>query len=210
MISKINVYDEKYYHKKEEYNKRTLVNLLNILKKKRKIVLYSEKIFVKSYEYIGNKFETYVQEKITEDFSNKDNILFHYEVDKKNKLIYLYSLRNDNFKDIYKDAIEFTIEPIQFKIRNKIIKKLGKNKNILVFYRIDNVNNVIYIRKSFIAGMIISKNIEEIKSFIIEKREDEDILVFSKETNSFKEFEDIKIDYFIDLGVNKYENLRKK
>ncbi|MBD7916588.1 hypothetical protein H9660_15760, partial [Clostridium sp. Sa3CUN1] len=102
MISKINVYDEKYYHKKEEYNKRTLVNLLNILKKKRKIVLYSEKIFVKSYEYIGNKFETYVQEKITEDFSNKDNILFHYEVDKKNKLIYLYSLRNDNFKDIYK------------------------------------------------------------------------------------------------------------
>lgn len=210
MISKVIVYNDKYYHKKEEYDKRTLVNLLNILKKKRKIILYSENIFIKSYKYIGSKVDTYVEEKISEEFSDKDNILFHYDVDKKNKLIYLYSLRNDNFKEIYDEAEELIIEPIEFKIRNIILRRLGRNKNILVFYKIENISVVIFIRKTFISELIMSEEIQDIKKIIIEKRKDGDVLVFDKEIRNLEEFKDIKIDYFINLGVNKYENVYKK
>lgn len=210
MISKVIVYNDKYYHKKEEYDKRTLVNLLNILKKKRKIILYSENIFIKSYKYIGSKVDTYVEEKISEEFSDKDNILFHYDVDKKNKLIYLYSLRNDNFKEIYDEAEELIIEPIEFKIRNIILRRLGRNKNILVFYKIENISVVIFIRKTFISELIMSEEIQDIKKIIIEKRKDGDVLVFDKEIRNLEEFKDIKINYFINLGVNKYENVYKK
>lgn len=210
MISKVNIYNDKYYYKREEYDKWTLATLLNILKKKRKIILYSENIFIKSYKYIGSRVDNYVEEKIAEEFSNKDNILFHYEVDKKNKLIYLYSLRNDNFKEIYDEAEELSIEPIQFKVRDIILRRLGRNKNILVFYKIKNISTVIFIRKKFITEIIMSEEIKDIKKFIIEKRNDGDILVFNKEVNDLEEFKDIKINHFINLGVNKHENVYKK
>lgn len=207
MISKINIYDDKYYYKKIEYNKNTLDNLLSILKNKRKITLYTEDIFIKKYRYLGNKADKYVEQKINEDFSNKNNILFHYEIDKKNNNIYLYSLRNDNFKQIYNGAKELSIEPIQFKIRSKVVKRLGKDKNILILYKTNNSNVVIHVKKTFIIDLMISKNFEDVKNYIEEKRKDNVVLVVDEKIKDLKELQNINSNHFINLGASKYENI---
>ncbi|WP_066893100.1 hypothetical protein [Clostridium nigeriense] len=207
MISKINVYNDKYYYKKIEYNENTVDVLINKLGKKRKVILYCENIFIKKYIYLGNKVEKYIEEKINEDFTNKNNLLFHYELDKENKVIYLYSLRNDKFRILYEDAIELSIEPIQFKVKNLIVKKYRGNKDFLIIYKVKNLYNVLTIENCLITDLIMNKSFSELEGYINDKRRKDTILVVDKYIKESKEIKDIEIDYFINLGVGTDEDI---
>ncbi|WP_288221303.1 hypothetical protein [uncultured Clostridium sp.] len=207
MISKINVYNDKYYYKKIEYNENTVDVLINKLGKKRKVILYCENIFIKKYIYLGNKVEKYIEEKINEDFTNKNNLLFHYELDKENKVIYLYSLRNDKFRILYEDAIELSIEPIQFKVKNLIVKKYRGNKDFLIIYKVKNLYNVLTIENCLITDLIMNKSFSELEGYINDKRRKDTILVVDKYIKESEEIKDIEIDYFINLGVGTDEDI---
>ena len=89
MISNIIVYNNIYFYKDVEYDNNNLDILLNKISKKRNITLYAQNILIKKYKYYGNNIEKYIDSKITEDFTNKENLLFHYEIDKDNMFSYL-------------------------------------------------------------------------------------------------------------------------
>lgn len=206
MISKIHVYNDKYYYRNKEYNYNTLENLIKKLRKKRKIILYCEDIFIKKYNYPDIKIEKYIDDKINESFKNKSNFLFHYEIDKDNKSIYLYSLRNDKFKKLYSDALELSIEPIQFKVKNSIVKKYNKNKNIFIIYKIKKIYNLLFIENSLIIDSISNEKFSEITLYVRNNINKGSFLVVDKYIKEDTDIENIEINYLINLGV-KYEDI---
>lgn len=206
MISNIEIYKDKLYFKNIEYDYNTFKTLLETIDKKRRITIYSEKIFIKKYRYPEEKIkiDKYIDNKVTEDFSDKSNLLFHHEIEKNKRYIYVYSIRNDNIKMLFQGAKDLIIEPIQFKVRKNVLKKIRKHKNILVFYKIRRLNHLINLEDGFIIDALITENIEEINKYIDERRKSDYILVVDKKLKDIN-MEDI--NYYIDLGVDTYKKI---
>ena len=206
MISNIEIYKDKLYFKNIEYDYNTFKTLLETIDKKRRITIYSEKIFIKKYRYPEEKIkiDKYIDSKVTEDFSDKSNLLFHYEIERNKRYIYVYSIRNDNIKILFEGAKDLIIEPIQFKVRKSVLKKIRKHKNILVFYKIRRLNHLINLEDGFIIDALITENIEEINKYIDERRKSDYILVVDKKLKDIN-MEDI--NYYIDLGVDTYKKI---
>lgn len=206
MISNIEIYKDKLYFKNIEYDYNTFKTLLETIDKKRRITIYSEKIFIKKYRYPEEKIkiDKYIDNKVTEDFSDKSNLLFHHEIEKNKRYIYVYSIRNDNIKMLFEGAKDLIIEPIQFKVRKSVLKKIRKHKNILVFYKIRGLNHLINLEDGFIIDALITENIEEINKYIDERRKSDYILVVDKKLKDIN-MEDI--NYYIDLGVDTYKKI---
>ena len=206
MISNIEIYDDKLYFKNIEYDYNTFKTLLETIDKKRRITIYSEKIFIKKYRYPEEKIkiDKYIDNKVTEDFSDKSNLLFHHEIERNKRYIYVYSIRNDNIKMLFQGAKDLIIEPIQFKVRKNVLKKIRKHKNILVFYKIRRLNHLINLEDGFIIDALITENVEEINKYINERRKSDYILVVDKKLKDIN-IEDI--NYYIDLGVDTYKNI---
>ena len=205
MISTIVVYDEKYYYKGKEYTNDLKV-LLGKINKKIKIILCTENILIKKYNYHINDIEKFIDNKISEDFNNKDNLLFHYEIDKENKIIYLYSIR-DNIKKIYSNASELNIQITQFNVRDYVNKKIRGYRNKIIIFNIKNIKHLIKISNNFIIDAIISKDIKEIEKYINDINNENYILVKDKKIT---EIDNINFDYSIDLGVDKFEKVYKE
>lgn len=206
MISNIEIYKDKLYFKNIEYDYNTFKTLLETIDKKRRITIYSEKIFIKKYRYPEEKIkiDKYIDNKVTEDFSDKSNLLFHHEIERNKRYIYVYSIRNDNIKMLFEGAKDLIIEPIQFKVRKSVLKKIRKHKNILVFYKIRRLNHLINLEDGFIIDALITENIEEINKYIDERRKSDYILVVDKKLKDIN-MEDI--NYYIDLGVDTYKKI---
>lgn len=206
MISNIEVYKDKLYFENIEYDYNTFKTLLETIDKKRRITIYSEKIFIKKYRYPEEKIkiDKYIDNKVTEDFSDKSNLLFHHEIEKNKRYIYVYSIRNDNIKMLFQGAKDLIIEPIQFKVRKNVLKKIRKHKNILVFYKIRRLNHLINLEDGFIIDALITENVEEINKYINERRKSDYILVVDKKLKDIN-IEDI--NYYIDLGVDTYKKI---
>lgn len=198
------VYNENYFYKGIEYDNNNLSILLNKLGKKRKIILCSQSILIKKYNYCGSNIDKYIDNKISEDFNNKNNLLFHYEVDKENKAVYLYSIRNDNIKSLYDNTSELVIELVQFKVKNFVVKKIKKCGNILIFFKVKDLNYLIKVGNGLINDAIINEDINEIEEYISEIKDKKYTLVKDK---NIKEIANIVFDYSLDLGVDTYEKI---
>lgn len=206
MISNIAVNDKNYFYKGIEYDNNNLELLLNKISKKRNIILYSQNILIKKYKYFGNSIEKFIDSKISEDFANKENLLFHYEIDKYDKNIYLYSIRN-NIKRLYEDSKELSVELLEFKIKFSVEKKLKRINNIIILYKINNRSHLLKIRNNIMIDIITSTDINEIKKYLSDGKNKKFALVKDKQ---FKELENIDFDYSIDLGVDTYEKICKE
>ena len=105
---------------------------------------------------------------------------------------------------LFEGAKDLIIEPIQFKVKKSVLKKIRKHKNILVFYKIRRLNHLINLEDGFIIDALITENIEEINKYIDERRKSDYILVVDKKLKDIN-MEDI--NYYIDLGVDTYKKI---
>lgn len=201
MTSSILVHDRNYYYKGIKYDSSELNILLNKIGKKRRIILCSENIFIKKYNYHGNNIEKFIDNKISEDFNNKENLLFHYEIDKENKVVYLYSIRN-NIKSLYENVKILSIDLIQFKLKNTVVKKIKGINNIIILYSMKNIIHLIKICNNIIIDTMLSKDIKDIEEYLNLKQEKKYILV---KDIKYKGINNIDFDYSIDLGADVYE-----
>ncbi len=206
MISNIVVYRQKYYYKGIEFSKSDITSLLTKISKNRRIILCSENILIKKYKCSTKSIDKFISNKIFEDFSNRDNLLFHFEIDKENKRVYLYSIRN-NIRDLYETAKDLRVELLEFKIRTFVKSKLKNIKEMLVLYRFKEINYLLKIYNDLIVDIISTIDISEVKEYLSEEENENIVLV--KDEN-YKELEDIYFNYAIDLGVDVYEKICKE
>ncbi|MBS5938941.1 hypothetical protein [Clostridium sp.] len=164
MISNIGIYEDTYIYKGNEYNRNNYSELLDNISRKRRIIFLSQILLIKKYGFNSSNtgIGDFIKKKINEDFSDKDNFLFSYEYNKKENIAYLYSIRNNNLISLTNDASELTIEPIQFHIKNKIIRKIKNSKDSNILFKINNIFHVLSLEKGYIINSVIANNEEEV------------------------------------------------
>lgn len=213
MISNIGIYEDTYIYKGNEYNRNNYSELLDSVSRKRRIIFLSQILLIKKYgvNSINKEIGDFIEKKINEDFSDKDNFLFSYEYNKKDNLAYLYSIRNNNLISLTNDSTELTIEPIQFYIKNKVIRKIKNSKDSNILFKVNNIFHVLSLENGYIINSVIANNEDEVcktislinneKLLIIDKSINIETLV-----NQTKRFKIKNIDLVEDI----YEKIYRK
>lgn len=206
MISSIVVCRQRYYYKGIGYSKSDITSLLKKISKNRRIILCPESILIKKYNYSSKNIDKFIDNKIYEDFTNKDNLLFHYEIDKEYKNVYLYSIRN-NIRELCETAKDLRVEVLEFKIKAFVKNKLKNINDIIIIYKFNNINYLLKISNNIIVDIISTIDISCIKNYLSEEKNKKIILVKDKE---YKDIDNIYFHYSIDLGVDTYEKVCKE
>ena len=206
LINSIIVYRQRYYYKGIRYSRADIKSLLNKISKNRRIILCPESILIKKYNYSSKSVDKFIDNKIYEDFENKDNLLFHYEVDKEYKNVYLYSIRN-NIRELCETAKDLRIEVLEFKIKDFVKSKMKNIKDIIILYKFNNVSYLLKISNSIIVDIITTIDTNDIKNYLSQVNNEKIVLVKDKE---YIDVDNISVNYSIDLGVDTYENICKE
>ena len=213
MISNIGIYKDTYIYKGDEYNRNNYSELLDNISKKRRIIFLSQILLIKKYGFYSSNagIGDFIEKKINEDFSDKDNFLFSHEYNKKDNIVYLYSIRNNNLISLTNDAAELTIEPIQFYIKNKVIKKIKNSKDSNILFKINNIFHVLSLEKGYIINSVIANNEDEVFK-TISLIDDNKLLIIDKSINTESLIDQVigfKIKN-IDLVEGIYEKIYRK
>lgn len=213
MISNIGIYEDTYIYKGNEYNRNNYSELLDSVSRKRRIIFLSQILLIKKYgvNSINKEIGDFIEKKINEDFSDKDNFLFSYEYNKKDNLAYLYSIRNNNLISLTNDSTELTIEPIQFYIKNKVIRKIKNSKDSNILFKVNNIFHVLSLENGYIINSVIANNEDEVCK-TISLINNEKLLIIDKSINietlvdQTKRFKIKNIDLVEDI----YEKIYRK
>lgn len=209
MVNSIGIFDNKYYCNGQEYESYNINSLLEKLGSKRRLLILSQQIFIKKYEIYNKRInvDRFIEKKILEDFSDKKNLLFHYEFLKSSKILYIYSIRCENLLDLCKDINYLKVEPVQFLVKEYIIKKIKGSKSSIIIYRIKGLFHLINIENGALENSYITNDAEDIKKFIIEYKTQNKKLIIDK---SIEDMTDNNYDYIINIGEKIYEKIFKK
>lgn len=209
MVNSIGIFNDKYYYNGQEYDNYNINSLLEKLGNKRKLFILSQSIFIKKYK-ISKKIlniEKIIEKKIAEDFSDKKNLLFHYEFIKNSKELYIYSIRCDNLLNLCMNVNYIEIEPIQFLIRKYVIKNIKGSKSSIIIYKIKDLFHLINIEDGVIEECYVTNEAKEIKSFLDNYENQNKLLIIDE---SIKDTFIEKYDYIINIGEKLYEKIFKK
>ena len=99
------------------------ISIKRVISKEIELYVMEEDLLIKTYDEIKNDKEDIVYEIINEEYGSEKSALMHYEYDKKRKKLFLYSIGNgERIQFLCEDLNEVIILPIQFYIRDIVIK----------------------------------------------------------------------------------------
>ena len=109
------------------------VAIKSIVKKKIDLFIFEENILIKEFEDIKKAKEFIVGKIVREEYGDENDILIHYEHDKKRKKLYLYSMGNGRkIKNIISEAKIVRVKPIQFYIKSIVESKIKKLTDYII------------------------------------------------------------------------------
>lgn len=128
-----------------------IVSVENEIGEDIEFIILEEKLSIKVFNDIEKVKEEFLKEIVEEEYSQEESILTHYEYDKKNKRLFLYSIGNgDKLISIARSAKSVTVIPIQFYIKKLIDKKKRKLKNYRCLMSIDTTIYYMKVVNNFI------------------------------------------------------------
>ena len=137
------------------------ISIKRVISKEIELYVMEEDLLIKTYDEIKNDKEDIVYEIINEEYVSEKSALLHYEYDKKRKKLFLYSIGNgERIQFLCEDLNEVIILPIQFYIRDIVIKKIKKIFNYIVLIEIKEVVYYLEIKNKLIVNSLI-KNKED-------------------------------------------------
>ncbi|WP_418222516.1 hypothetical protein [Clostridium isatidis] len=178
MESIIGIIKDRYIFKGEEYSTLNLRDLLDKLNKNRKIIIFDENILIKKYKFEGKNLEKFIDDKIKDEFSNREELLFHYEYIKKENIVFLYSTKNILSKELYKNVRTLEINPIQFWIKNYLCKNY-KIKDYLAILKFNNNYYLIDVAQGIVVNSFLYSHLDELKKKINEDNKNKIIVIDS-------------------------------
>lgn len=186
MKNSINILEDKFYYKGKEYTEEEIKKVLKNNESKLRLNIISSNLFIKKYDLFNNKnYEKFIEEKINLDFDEKNDFLFHYEILRKQNNIYLYAIRSDKFKFIYKNYKEIDLIPIQFTIIKYITKKYRKIQNLSIIYKFNTKYDLINVKNKLIEDFISFDSIDNMNLYI-EKNIGSNFIIIDKNLENLK------------------------
>ncbi len=158
-IFKNNLYDE--------------ITIKNIIKKEIDLFIFEENILIKEFENIKSAKESIIEKIVKEEYGDKNDILIHYDHDKRRKKLYLYSMGNGKrVKSIINEAKVVRVKPIQFYI---------KRIDYIIILELREVIYLIYIKEKFIVKSFVKSKENLIITNELDMLKENDVVIASKE-----------------------------
>ena len=127
------------------------ISIKRVISKEIELYVMEEDLLIKTYDEIKNDKEDIVYEIINEEYGSE----------KSAKKLFLYSIGNgERIQFLCEDLNEVIILPIQFYIRDIVIKKIKKIFNYIVLIEIKEVVYYLEIKNKLIVNSLI-KNKED-------------------------------------------------
>lgn len=163
------------------------ITIKNVVKKEIDLYIFEENILIKEFENIRKVKESIVSKIVKEEYGDENDILIHYEHDKKRKRLYLYSMGNGRkVKNLIVEAKAIKVKAIQFYIKSIVEGKIKKIKDYIIIIELRELIYLIHVEKNFIVKSIIKNKVDfnlhnelsNIKkgSILIISKKDEDII----------------------------------
>ena len=136
------------------------ISIKSVVKKEIDLFIFEENILIKEFENIKKANESVIEKIVREEYGDENDILIHYEHDKKRKKLYLYSMGNGRkVKNIINEAKVLRIKPIQFYIKELVESKVKKLRNYIIIIELREIIYSLYIEENFIIKSFMkSKN----------------------------------------------------
>jgi len=158
------------------------VAIKSVVKKEIDLFIFEENILIKEFENIKKDKEAVVEKIVREEFGDENDILIHYEHDKKRKKLYLYSMGNGRrVKNIINDAKDLRIKPIQFYIKELVESKIKKLRNYIIIIELREIIYSLYIKENFIIKSFMKNKNDFILSDELNDLETGSTVIMSKE-----------------------------
>lgn len=173
------------------------IAIKSVVKKEMDLFIFEENILIKKFENIKKPKEAIVEKIVREEFGDENDILIHYEHDKKRKNLYLYSMGNGRkVKNIINEAKVLRIKPIQFYIKTLVERRIKKLRNYIIIIELRGIIYSLYIEENFIIKSFVKNKNDFILTHELNDLENGSIVVMSKEVEDIIP-EDIKYNLHI-------------
>lgn len=173
------------------------IAIKSVVKKEMDLFIFEENILIKKFENIKKAKEAIVEKIVREEFGDENDILIHYEHDKKRKNLYLYSMGNGRkVKNIINEAKVLRIKPIQFYIKTLVERRIKKLINYIIIIELRGIIYSLYIEENFIIKSFVKNKNDFILTHELNDLENGSIVVMSKEVEDIIP-EDIKYNLHI-------------
>lgn len=158
------------------------IAIKSVVKKEMDLFIFEENILIKKFENIKKAKEAIVEKIVREEFGDENDILIHYEHDKKRKNLYLYSMGNGKrVKNIINEAKVLRIKPIQFYIKTLVERRIKKLRNYIIIIELRGIIYSLYIEENFIIKSFVKNKNDFILTHELNDLENGSIVVMSKE-----------------------------
>ncbi|WP_026886468.1 hypothetical protein [Clostridium beijerinckii] len=195
-----------YDGKKYDFNEFREVS--GLLSSKIKVIILQEELFVSHFENSVRRHElcNFVDSKIRNDFPQNGDILYDFE--KKRNIISIYSIKGSKrVEKIVEKAINIEIKPIQFVIRDVLMKMVKDNdRNFRALIKYDTYYYYVSFRNGSYYDGFISENKCVVEKNLLKKDNLEEIYVddntfdIISDNNKFKA-KKVNIGEFIDENI---------
>ena len=158
------------------------IAIKSVVKKEIDLFIFEENILIKEFENIKKAKEAIIGKIVREEYGDENDILIHYEHDKKSKKLYLYSMGNGRkIKNIISEAKSVRIRPIQFYIKTIVESKIKKLRDYIIIMELREFIYSIYVKENFIIKSFIKNRNDFILSNELNDLEEESVVIISKD-----------------------------
>ena len=158
------------------------IAIKSIVKKEIDLFIFEENILIKEFENIKKAKEAIIGKIVREEYGDENDILIHYEHDKKSKKLYLYSMGNGRkIKNIISEAKSVRIRPIQFYIKTIVESKIKKLRDYIITMELREFIYSIYVKENFIIKSFIKNRNDFILSNELNDLEEGSVVIISKD-----------------------------
>lgn len=158
------------------------IAIKSVVKKEIDLFIFEENILIKEFENIKKAKEAIIGKIVREEYGDENDILIHYEHDKKSKKLYLYSMGNGRkIKNIISEAKSVRIRPIQFYIKTIVESKIKKLRDYIIIMELREFIYSIYVKENFIIKSFIKNRNDFILSNELNDLEEGSVVIISKD-----------------------------
>ena len=158
------------------------IAIKSVVKKEMDLIIFEENILIKKFENIKKANESVVEKIVREEFGHENDILIHYEHDKKRKKLYLYSMGNGRkVKNIVNKVKVLRIKPIQFYIKTIVERKIKNLRNYIIIIELREIIYSLYIEGNFIVESFMKNKNDFILSYELNDLKNGSVVIMSKE-----------------------------
>lgn len=161
------------------------IAIKSVVKKEIDLFIFEENILIKEFENIKKAKEDIVGKIVREEYGDENDIMIHYEHDKKRKKLYLYSMGNGKkVKNIINEAKVVRVRPIQFYIKTIVESKIKKLRDYIIIMELREIIYLLYIKENFIVKSFLKNKNDFILSNEVNDLEEGSVVIISKENEN--------------------------